>query len=98
MKEIIFPLLLLIFVPAIIPLSIWYWAMKKNKATLLLLISLFAFVTLGLGAFFWLGSKDKDITIFLISIGATISNSIFLFVLSKVAPQVFEALGIKRKQ
>jgi|GEM_PF-6477678 Na+/melibiose symporter-like transporter len=96
MKEVIIFLLVIIGIITA-PLLIWYWAMKKERASLLLLISMFAFVTIGLSVFFWL-SSDIGNFIILFGIGSTISQSVFLFVASKIVPDIFEKFGIKRKK
>lgn len=96
MKE-LFIFLLAVFGIVIVLCLIWYWAMKKEKASLFLLISMFAFVNIGLGVFFWLGSDIGNIII-VISLGTTISQSFFLFVLSKIAPDIFEKIGIRQKK
>ena len=72
---------------------IWYWAMKKRKATLRLLAVMFGFLVLGLSGFF--GYTTQDNTIFIIAIGYTISQSVFILSLPKIAPVQFKILEKK---
>jgi|CXWJ01.1.fsa_nt_gi hypothetical protein len=76
---------------------IWYWAIKKRKATLRLLAIMFGFLVLSLSGFFWYATQDN--TIFIVAIGYTISQSVFILSLPKIAPVQFKILernlGIK---
>jgi len=69
---------------------IFYWAMKKRKATLRLLAVLFGVVTLGLGGF--LGYATQSSTIFIVTLGAAISQSVFILSIPRIAPTQFKIL------
>lgn len=92
MNPIIFFFLILIGI--VIALSFfWYWAMKKQKASLRLLAAIFVLYTLGFGWFLWYATRDD--TMIIIVIGAIISQSVFFLTLPKIAPGIYKKLGIK---
>jgi hypothetical protein len=78
-------------------LSVFYWMLKKRKATLRFLALMFGILTLGLGGFFWYATQDS--TTFIVCIGATISQSALILSVPKIAPTQFkkfeENLGIR---
>jgi hypothetical protein len=80
----------LLGVITIVLLSIFYWALKKRKATLRFLVLILGFVTLGLGGLF--GYATQDSTIFIVCIGATISQSTFILSLPRIVPAQFKVL------
>lgn len=93
---------LIIFVSAMLGIVvavclIWYWAMKKEKASLALLISILVFVDIGLAIFFRFNA-GLDNTIIFSAIRVAFLQSLFIIILSKIAPGIFEKLGIKRKK
>jgi hypothetical protein len=89
--------LIVLSVVIVVLFLVFYWMLKKRKATLRFLALMFGIVTLGLGGFFWYATQDS--TIFIFCIGATISQSALILSIPRIAPTQFkkfeENLGIR---
>lgn len=84
----------LVIASIIVVLSfIWFWATKRQKASLRLLTIIFAIFNLGLGGFLWYATRDS--TIIVLVFGAIISQSTIILMLPKIAPGVYKKFGIK---
>ena len=76
---------------------IFYWAMKKRKATLRLIAVLISILNLRLCGFLMYATQDR--VIFIATVGASISQSVFILSILRIAPTQFKILeknlGIK---
>jgi hypothetical protein len=89
--------LIVLGIVIVVLMSVFYWMLKKRKATLRFLAFMFGVVTLGMGGFFWYAIQDG--TTFIFCIGATISQSALILSIPRIAPAQFkkfeENLGIR---